>query len=110
VSGLKQQLGKDILIFGSGELVNTLMQHDLINEYRLMVFPIVVGSGKRLFEGKINTTILELVDLKSFGTSVVVLTYQTAGRQDASRGLEVDWPKEHGNTFDCGGWEHRSRV
>ena len=110
VSGLKQQLGKDILIFGSGELVNTLMQHDLIDEYRLMVFPIVVGSGKRLFEGKINTTILELVDLKSFGTGVVVLTYQPAGRQDASRGLEVDWPKEYGDTFDCGGWEHRSRV
>ena len=49
VSRLKQQPGKDFLVFGSGDLVNTLMHHDLINEYRLMVFPVVVGSGKRLF-------------------------------------------------------------
>ena len=49
VSRLEAAAGKDILIFGSADLVNTLMQHDLIDEYRLMVFPIIVGSGKRLF-------------------------------------------------------------
>jgi dihydrofolate reductase len=49
VSEIKQQNGKDILVFGSAQLVHTLMQHDLIDEYRLMVFPIVVGKGKRLF-------------------------------------------------------------
>jgi dihydrofolate reductase len=48
VSKLKQQPGQDILIYGSGELVYTLMQHDLIDEYRLMVHPVVLGSGKRL--------------------------------------------------------------
>lgn len=80
VSRLKQQPGKDILIFGSGDLVNTLMQHDLIDEYRLMVFPVVVGSGKRLFgDGTVKT--LELVETKTFGSGVVVLTYQPAGKE-----------------------------
>jgi dihydrofolate reductase len=77
---LKQQPGKDILVYGSGDLVNTLMKHNLVDEYRLMVFPIVVGSGKRLFEGEIDTTVLELVDTQTFSSGVVVLTYQPAGR------------------------------
>ena len=46
---LESQSGQDILIFGSADLVNTLMQHDLIDEYRLMVFPVTVGKGKQLF-------------------------------------------------------------
>ncbi len=78
VSGLKQQPGKDILIFGSGELVNTLMRHGLIDEYRLMVFPIVVGSGKRLF-GEGGEKTLKLVETKTFGSGVVVLTYEADG-------------------------------
>ena len=49
VTRLKQESGQDILIFGSVELIHSLMQEDLIDEYRLMVFPIVVGNGKRLF-------------------------------------------------------------
>ena len=79
VSRLKQQPGKDILIFGSGDLVNMLMQHDLIDEYRIMVFPVVVGSGKRLFGDGSDTKVLELVETKTFGSGVVVLTYQLAG-------------------------------
>jgi dihydrofolate reductase len=75
VSHLKQQSGKDILIFGSGNLVNTLMQHDLIDEYRLMVFPLVVGKGKRLFGDGIDTKVLELAGTEIFGSGVVVLTY-----------------------------------
>ena len=77
VSELKQP-GKDILIFGSGELVNALMRHDLIDEYRLMIFPAVVGSGKRLFEDGNDTTVLELVDTKTIDLGIVVLTYERA--------------------------------
>jgi dihydrofolate reductase len=75
---LKQQPGKDILIFGSGDLVNTLMQHDLIDEYRLMVFPIVVGSGKRLFGDASDPKVLSLADTKTLGSGVVVLSYGPA--------------------------------
>jgi dihydrofolate reductase len=86
VSRLKRQPGKDILVFGSGKLMNTLMRHDLIDEYRLMIFPIVVGSGKRLFAHGIDETVLELVDTETFGSGVVVLTYRPAAEQDAGQG------------------------
>jgi dihydrofolate reductase len=78
VSELKRQPGKDILVFGSADLVNALMRHDLIDEYRLMVFPIVVGSGKRHFEDGLEETLLRLVDTTTFGSGVVVLTYRPA--------------------------------
>jgi dihydrofolate reductase len=76
---LKQQPGKDILVFGSGALANTLMQHDLVDEYRLMVFPVLIGSGKRLFENMSDSKVLSLSDTKTLGFGVVVLSYQPAG-------------------------------
>ena len=83
VSELKQQDGKDILVFGSGELARTLMQHDLIDEYRLMVFPLVVGKGKRLFGDTQETNVMELVDTKPVGPDgVLILTYRPA-REEA---------------------------
>ena len=79
VSKLKQQDGKDILIFGSGALVNTLTKHDLIDEYRLMVFPVVVGKGKRLFGGTEETKAMKLVDTKRVGPDgIQILTYRPA--------------------------------
>ena len=83
VTRLKQQDGKDILVFGSGELVNSLMQHDLVDEYRLMVFPVVVGSGKRLF-GEGDTKTLKLVGTQTFDSGAVVLTYEPAEEWTAS--------------------------
>ena len=62
VSDLKRGPGKDILVFGSGDLVNALMRQDLIDEYRLMVSPVVVGSGKRLFGAGLETAVLELAE------------------------------------------------
>jgi dihydrofolate reductase len=81
VSKLKQQPGGNILIAGSGQLVHTLMQHDLIDEYRLMVFPIVLGNGKRLFPDGSDATALRLVDSKPVGSGVLILTYQPAGEE-----------------------------
>jgi dihydrofolate reductase len=80
VSELKRQEGKDILVFGSGQLARTLMEHDLIDEYRLMVFPIVVGKGKRLFGDTEETKAMELVDTRRVGPDgVLVLTYRPVG-------------------------------
>jgi dihydrofolate reductase len=75
---LKQQPGKDIAITGSGTLVHSLLRDDLLDELRLLVHPIVVGSGKRLFEGA-DQKALELVESKTFSTGVLYLTYQPAG-------------------------------
>ena len=72
---LKQQDGKDIAVHGSATLVQTLMQHDLVDRYRLLVYPVVVGKGKRLFtEG--TTATLKLVESQSFGSGVVALIYE----------------------------------
>jgi dihydrofolate reductase len=82
VAGLKQQPGKDILVFGSGELARMLMEHDLIDEYRLMVFPIVVGKGKRLFGDTEETKAMKLVDTKRVGPDgTLILTYRPAGKE-----------------------------
>ena len=77
---LKQQPGQDILVAGSADLVHTLMQHDLIDEYRIMVHPVVVGSGKRLFRDGSDTKVLRLLETKTFSSGVVVLSYQPAQR------------------------------
>jgi dihydrofolate reductase len=78
IAKLKQQPGKDITIIGSGALVRSLLREGLLDELRLMVHPIVVGSGKRLFEEGGDQKALELVDSKTFSTGVLYLTYQPA--------------------------------
>jgi dihydrofolate reductase len=77
VTKLKQQPGQDILVFGSGQLFQTLWRHDLIDEYRLMLFPVVLGNGKRLFQDATRTT-LKRVETRTFKSGVVVLTDQPA--------------------------------
>ena len=82
VSRLKQQPGQDMLVFGSCELVYTLTQLDLIDEYRLMVFPLVLGSGKRVFRDGSEKKILKLVETKTFASGVVVLSYEPVAKGD----------------------------
>jgi dihydrofolate reductase len=78
ISRLKEQPGKDISISGSPTLVRSLFEENLLDELRLMVHPIVVGSGKRLFEDGGDQRALQLVDSKIFSTGVLYLTYQPA--------------------------------
>ena len=75
VAKLKQQEGGPILVGGSRTLVHTLMPDGLIDEYRLMIFPVVLGSGRRLFPETPDKTVLKLTDTQTFSTGVVVHTY-----------------------------------
>ncbi|HET7421377.1 MAG TPA: dihydrofolate reductase family protein [Candidatus Dormibacteraeota bacterium] len=77
VRDLKAKQGRDLLLAGSGRLFNTLMRENLIDVYRLMVHPIVRGTGPRLFDDGTERK-LELVDVKRFGKGVVVLEYVPA--------------------------------
>jgi dihydrofolate reductase len=82
ITGLKRQTGGDISISGSGTLVRSLLFEGLIDELRLMVHPVVVGSGKRLFEEGCERIALELVDSRTFSTGVVYLTYRPVSERD----------------------------
>ena len=79
VTKLKQEQDGDIVVHGSPQLVQTLVEHDLVDEYRLMVFPVVLGSGKRLFGETTGKKTLRLVDSKIVGDGVAILVYQPAG-------------------------------
>jgi len=95
VAELKQQSGGDILLFGSADLLDSLVRHDLIDAYRLMVFPVVLGSGKRLFRDATDMLHLELVDTRTFASGVTVLTYRPADRVPSSRYVDTfAWTQE----------------
>jgi dihydrofolate reductase len=79
LAALKQEDGPELQVHGSGNLIQTLLRHNLVDEFRLWVFPLVIGSGKRLFaEGTIPSG-LKLVDSKVSTTGVVMGTYESAG-------------------------------
>jgi dihydrofolate reductase len=81
VARLKQQPGQDLLVYGGGEFVATLIDHDLIDEYRLMVHPMVLGKGRRLFPDGLEKT-LRLVHSQTTSTGVACLTFEPAGKGD----------------------------
>jgi dihydrofolate reductase len=77
IARLKQQDGQDIIVHGSATLVQWLIQHDLVDRYRLLVYPVVIGKGKRLFNGDTSAT-LKLVSAQGFSSGVVALVYEPA--------------------------------
>lgn len=85
ITKLKREPGGDIVLYGSGDLLNSLIGHDVIDEYRIMVFPVLLGSGKRLFKDASDTTHLELVDTRTFESGVTLLTYRPADLAPSTR-------------------------
>jgi dihydrofolate reductase len=78
VAKLKEQLDNDLVILGSGELVQSLMRHNLIDRYELLIHPLVLGSGRRLFTDGSPTATLRLAGTKTTTTGVVIVTYRPA--------------------------------
>jgi dihydrofolate reductase len=76
VADLKQRSGANLTVLGSGELVRTLMQHGLVDQFVLLIHPLVLGAGLRLFPDASPTTALRLVDSKTTGTGVIIATYE----------------------------------
>jgi len=76
VSRLKQAIDGDILVYASYQLVRTLMAHALVDEFRLFIFPVVLGSGARLFGESADTTPLRLVGTQTIGEGLPLLTYE----------------------------------
>ena len=93
VADLKSQDGTEIQVHGSPGLIQTLLEHDLVDEYRLWIFPVAVGTGKRFFGDGTIPVALKLVDSRVTKTGVTVNTYERAGEID-SGSFEFDEPTE----------------
>jgi dihydrofolate reductase len=78
IAALKQQPGGDILVAGSGALIRSLLEHGLIDEYRFMVFPIVLGTGEKLFGDTADSVVLKLAGSRVLESGTLILTYHPA--------------------------------
>ncbi|HML21134.1 MAG TPA: dihydrofolate reductase family protein [Aggregatilinea sp.] len=77
ITKLKRQPGRNIAITGSGTLIQSLLRHNLIDEYQLALCPVVLGVGERLFDGELDgKRVLKLADTRTFSTGMVMLTYR----------------------------------
>jgi dihydrofolate reductase len=81
VSRLREERDGNVVVHGSARLVQTLIEHDLLDELRLMVFPVVIGSGKRLFGDTTDKKPLQLVDAKTVGEGIAILIYRPVGEE-----------------------------
>jgi dihydrofolate reductase len=89
IAALKERTNGTILVAGSGTLVATLLEHDLVDELRLKVYPVVLGAGKRLFGELTDKKLVRLVDMKTVGNGVAILTYEPVRATDGSLALDV---------------------
>jgi dihydrofolate reductase len=93
VANLKRQDGPEVQVHGSPGLIQTLLRHDLIDEYRIWIFPVVLGTGKRAFGDGAIPAAMKLVDSKVSSTGVTINTYERAGDIDTGS-FEFDEPTE----------------
>ena len=95
VIDLKKQAGGDLVVYGSADLVDLLLEHDLVDEYRLLIYPTILGSGKHMFRDGIDTRYLQLVGTRTFSSGVVLLTYQPQREEPTSRFVaDFAWTQE----------------
>ncbi len=80
IKNLKEQKGPEIQVHGSSNLIQTLLKHDLIDEFRVWIFPVTIGKGKRLFREGTQPVGLKLIDSKTSTTGVIIATYEPAGK------------------------------
>ena len=85
VAELKRRPGRELQVHGSGDLVHTLARHDLVDEYRLLIFPVLLGTGKRLFVEGAAPTAFRLTGSTTNTTGVTVQTYERAGKPEYGR-------------------------
>ncbi|MEA2643743.1 MAG: hypothetical protein QOG08_769 [Chloroflexota bacterium] len=81
VTKLKEKVAGDIVVHGSAQLVQSLLEHDLVDEMRLMVYPVVLGTGKRLFGETSDKKPMRLIDSKTIGDGITLLTFQPVGKK-----------------------------
>ena len=80
VTALKEQPGGELQVHGSGNLIQTLIEHDLVDAYHVLTFPVVLGTGKRLFPEGVTPGALRLTDGRTTGSGVVISSYERAGK------------------------------
>ena len=85
---LRATPGGELVVYGSPDLVDELLRHDLVDEYRLLIYPVILGSGKHLFRDRIDTHHLRLADTRRFSSGVVLLTYVPDPEVPTSRFVE----------------------